>query len=204
MLENVEIDPCIRVRDASLLLLGPVVIRVTAFDEATVEDFSEQVTTAHQTGQTFLPIIIDSFGGDAYALMSMIDILKTSQLPIATIVEGKAMSCGAALFTCGAQGWRFIGPNATLMFHDVSLEGAGGKSEEVKIVSKETDRLNKRMWRLMEKNIGQPAGYLSNMVHERGRTDWYMSPKEAIKHNIANHIRIPKLVTNVTVETSLV
>jgi ATP-dependent protease ClpP protease subunit len=89
------------------------------------------------------------------------------------------------------------------MFHDVSLEDSGGKSEEVKIVSKETDRLNRKVWRIMEKNINQPEGYLWDMVHARGRTDWYMTGKEAVRHNIANHVRIPNLHTTVTVTMAL-
>lgn len=200
MIESVEIDPRIRVRDASKLLLGPQVIRVRSFDEEGVHHFAHEMNLAHQTGQSFIPLIIDSFGGDVYAFFSMLDILNTAKVPVATIVEGKAMSCGAALFTCGTEGFRFMGPNATLMLHDVSWDEASGKSEEIRVGAKETDRLNKKMWRIMEKNIRQPAGYLWTLVQERGRTDWYMNAKEAQRHNIANHIRIPALRTAVRVE----
>lgn len=203
MIESVEIDPRLRVRDVDKLLLGPQIIRVRAFDEEGAHNFAHDVTFAHQTGQTILPIVIDSFGGDVYAFLSMLDVLKTCRLTVATIVEGKAMSCGAALFTCGTEGYRFMGPNATLMLHDVSWENGEGKAEEIRVGAKETDRLNKKMWRLMEKNIGQPSGYLSRMVQERGRTDWYMTAKEALRHNIANHLRIPSLRTTIRVETAL-
>lgn len=203
MIESVDIDPRIKVRTSNDLLLAPRVVRVRSFDEEGVEHFGREVSLGHQTGQTVLPIVIDSFGGDVYALFSMLDILKGCKLTIATVVEGKAMSCGAALFTCGAEGYRFMGPNATLMVHDISWDNGEGKAEEIRVGAKETDRLNKKMWRLMEKNIGQPSGYLSRMVQERGRTDWYMTAKEALRHNIANHLRVPSLRTTVRVETVL-
>ena len=63
--------------------------------------------------------------------MAMISAIKHSELPVSTIVEGKAMSCGAILFSFGEQGLRFMDPDATLMIHDVSSMEYG-KVEEIK------------------------------------------------------------------------
>ena len=98
----------------------PVIIRVNKFDEETSAKFQLEVAQAHNTGQGVIPIIIDSYGGEVYSLMTMISALKHAEIPIATIVEGKAMSCGAVLFTFGEQGMRFMDPDATIMIHDVS------------------------------------------------------------------------------------
>lgn len=203
MIENIEIDPKIKVREVNDLLVCPQVVRVKSFTEDALHLFSHEMSMAHYSGQPIIPIVIDSYGGDAYALFSMVDIIRTAKRPVATIVEGKAMSCGAVLFTCGAEGYRFMGPNATLMLHDVSTEDMTGKAEDVKVGAKETGRLNRRMWKLMEQNVGQPNGYLWKQAQARGRTDWYMDPKEALRHNIANHIRVPSLRTVIRVDTVL-
>ena len=108
----------------------PIIIRLTKFDEATAKAFSSAIMKAQNTGQPVLPIIIDSYGGQVYSLMSMISDIKHSKIPIATIVQGKAMSCGAILFSFGTDGYRFMDPHATLMIHDVS-SGQLGKVEEV-------------------------------------------------------------------------
>ena len=50
----------------------PVIIRVNKFDEATAKGFSGAVMRAQNTGQHILPVIIDSYGGQVYSLMSMI------------------------------------------------------------------------------------------------------------------------------------
>ncbi len=85
---------------------SPVVIRVNKFDEKSAKDFAEKIASAHNTGQSVIPVIIDSYGGQVYSLMSMIASIKNSELPVATIVEGKAMSCGVILFSCGTEGYR--------------------------------------------------------------------------------------------------
>ena len=54
--------------------------------------------------------------------MTMISAIKNSEIPVATIVEGKAMSCGAVLLTFGEDGMRFADPDATVMIHDVLAE----------------------------------------------------------------------------------
>ena len=78
---------------------NPIVIRVNKFDEKASKEFDSQVALAHNTGQKVIPIVIDSYGGQVYSLMSMISAINHCEIPVATIVEGKAMSCGAILFS---------------------------------------------------------------------------------------------------------
>ena len=78
---------------------SPVIIRVNKFDEKSAQEFSEKMSDAHNTGQPVIPIVIDSYGGQVYSLMAMISEIEHAELPVATIVEGKAMSCGAILFS---------------------------------------------------------------------------------------------------------
>jgi len=92
---------------------NPVIIRVNNFNEKSAKEFAVEIAKAHNTGQSIIPVIIDSYGGEVYSLMSMIASIKSSEIPIATIVEGKAMSCGVILFSCGTEGHRYITEDAT-------------------------------------------------------------------------------------------
>ncbi len=205
MIDSIYIDPRIRAKDHELIV-DRTVIRVTDIIEENIEAFSDAVSAAAQSGQPILPIIIDSYGGDVYAMWSMVDILREVKVPIATIVEGKAMSCGAALFTCGTEDYRFVGPNATIMIHEV-LHVPGdtktGRSEELKADAEETERLTKRLYTFMEKNIGKRTGTLLKALKEKKGADWFLTPNEAVRMGIANHIRIPTFKTRVNVEMSL-
>ena len=179
----------------------PVVIRVRKFDEAAAKEFSEQVSKAQNTGQPIVPVIIDSYGGQVYSLMSMISDIKHSKIPVATMIQGKAMSCGAILFSFGTEGQRYMDSDATLMIHDVSSAG-WGKIEEIKADVKEAERLNKKIFRMMAKNCGQEEDYFLNIIHDKGHADWYLDYEEAKRLKIANHDHIPtmKITANVKFE----
>ena len=170
----------------------PVVIRVRKFDEASAKTFSETMTKAQNTGQPVVPVIIDSYGGQVYSLMSMISDIKNSKVPVATIAQGKAMSCGAILFSFGTEDYRYMDPDATLMIHDVSSMG-WGKVEEIKASAEEVERLNKKVYRMMAKNCGQPEDYFLNIVHDKSHADWFLDAQECKKHNMANHLHVPEL-----------
>ena len=178
---------------------SPVIIRVNKFDEESAKDFALQMAQAHNTGQKVIPVVIDSYGGQVYSLMSMIAAIKDSELPVATIVEGKAMSCGAVLFSFGKDGYRFMDKNATVMIHDVSSMDMG-KIEELKASAKEADRLNTIIYTMMAQNCGKKDDYFMKIVDKKKHADWFLDAEEAQSHNLANHLRIPTLRINVAVE----
>ena len=191
-----DIDPKIKELE---LRKQPVIIRVNKFTEESAKKFSQEVAQAHNTGQKVIPIVIDSYGGQVYSLMSMVSAIKHAELPVATIVEGKAMSCGAVLFSFGEEGMRFMDPNATVMIHDVSSVDLG-KVEELKAGAKEADRLNSEIYTMMARNCGKKDDYFMKIVDKKKHADWFLDAAEAKKHNMANHLRVPKLHIKVSVD----
>lgn len=194
-----NIDPKVRELE---LRHSPVMIRVNKFTEESAAEFATKMAMAHNTGQSVIPIVIDSYGGQVYSLMSMISSIRASEIPVATIVEGKAMSCGVVLFSCGQEGLRFVTPEATLMIHDVS-SGTFGKNEEIQSSAKETNRLNKMIYTILADNCKKPRDYFTKEVKRRGRADWYVTPNKALKLGLADHIGLPKLQIDVDVQINL-
>lgn len=164
------------------------------------EEFSQAENAAKRAKQEILPIVIDSYGGSVYALLSMIDTIRNCPMKVATIVESKAMSAGTILFSCGAEGHRYVAPNATVMVHDVS-SFAWGKQADLKASSEEAERLNKLIYEMMAKNCGhENVNYFYDMVAKKRGADWYLTPEECVKHKLANHIKIPSLSVKVKME----
>jgi ATP-dependent Clp protease, protease subunit len=178
---------------------NPVIIRVNKFDEESAKKFDQEMAQAHNTGQKVIPVVIDSYGGQVYSLMSMISAIKNAEIPVATIVEGKAMSCGAILFSFGEQGLRFMDPDATVMIHDVSSM-EHGKVEEIKASSEETERLNQKVYTMMARNCGKKDDYFLKLVHKKSHADWFLDADETKKHGLANQLRIPKINIQVSVD----
>ena len=178
---------------------NPVIIRVNKFDEESAKKFDLEIAQAHNTGQKVIPIVIDSYGGQVYSLMSMISAIKHAEIPVATIVEGKAMSCGAVLFSFGEDGMRFMDPNATVMIHDVSSMDFG-KVEELKAGAAEADRLNSIIYTMMARNCGKKDDHFMKIVDKKRHADWFLDASEAKKQGLANHLRVPKINIQVSVD----
>jgi ATP-dependent Clp protease protease subunit len=178
--------------------MQPVIVTVNKFDEESAKEFRNKVAMAHNTGQKIVPVVIDSYGGQVYSLMSMISTIKNSELPIATIIQGKAMSCGAILFSFGKEGYRFMDRNATVMIHDVSA-GQLGKVEELKASAKESDRLNQIVYTMMAQNCGKKDDYFLKLVDKKKHADWFLDAEECQKHGLTNHLRVPKISINLDV-----
>ena len=184
------------------LRYNPVIVRVNKFDEESAKKFSDSVAQAHNTGQKVIPVVIDSYGGQVYSLMSMISAIKNAEIPVATIVEGKAMSCGAILFSFGEEGLRFMDPHATVMIHDVSSMDFG-KVEELKAGAKEADRLNSTIYTMMARNCGKKDDYFMKIVDKKKHADWFLDADEAKKHGLANQLRVPTVRVNINIDIDL-
>lgn len=194
-----EVSPLIKTLE---LKYEPVIITVNEFTEESATEFSAAISLAHNTGQKIIPVIIDSYGGQAYSLLSMISSVRNSKIPIATIVRGKAMSCGALLASFGAEGYRFMDADATMMIHDVS-SAAFGKVEELKSDARESERLNKKLFTMMAENCGKEEKYFLDLIHDKGHADWFLDANEALEHNIVQHVKVPNLKGTVTVNIDL-
>jgi ATP-dependent Clp protease protease subunit len=187
--------------DVSLTYRSPITVTVNKFNEESAHQFKKDMVKAQNSGQKIIPIEIDSYGGEVYSLLKMIDVIKASSVPVATICIGKAMSCGAILLTFGAEGHRYMAPSSTVMIHDVS-SGSWGKVEDIKTDAKEVDRLNQFVYRMMANNCGKDSEYFLKIVHEKSHADWYLDAEEAKKHNVANHLRVPKMKLKFNVDAT--
>lgn len=182
---------------------NPIIIRVNKFNEDSAKDFDAKVAAAHNTGQKIIPVVIDSYGGQVYSLLAMISSIKNSDLPIATIVEGKAMSCGAILFGFGNDGYRYVDRDATVMIHEVSSM-QGGKVEEIKSSFEETKRLNDKVFKMLARHIDKPEDYFLDRIHEKKHADWFLEAEECKELGLANHIRVPSLNIKIDVNIDLI
>lgn len=180
----------------------PVILVVNEFNEEAANDFAAGISLAQNTGQKVVPVVIDSYGGQTYSLLSMISSIKSSTIPVATIVKGKAMSCGAILASFGEEGLRFMDKDSVMMIHDVASM-AFGKVEELKADARESDRLNKKLYTMMARNCGKPDSYFLDLIHDKGHADWFLEADEVKDHNIVQQIRMPTLKGKVTVNIDL-
>lgn len=63
-------------------------------------------------------VYVNSFGGEAYDMWALIDIIEKSKTPIYTYCTGYAMSAAFKIFLAGHK--RFASEHATFMYHQLS------------------------------------------------------------------------------------
>lgn len=200
MYVSCTVDPNLHIDVETCQVKQPIVVRVNEFDEKSAQIFARQVSIAEDMGQPIIPVVIDSYGGDVYSLLAMVDVIKSCKAIVATIVEGKAMSCAAVLFSCGTEGYRFVSEHATVMIHDTWQEDdRPRKAEDLKVDAAELGRINKLFYEILAGSTGHDPQYFIDMLSKHNRADVYFSAQEAVKHNIANHIGIPDLTLEVAV-----
>jgi ATP-dependent Clp protease, protease subunit len=188
------------------VVVEPVTVIISgSINDSAADTFTKDMERAMKTGQTIIPIVISSYGGNVHAMLQMFDVInkaKAAKFKIATIATGKAMSAGAALLTCGTEGMRFATTNATIMIHEVSSE-TGGKIGEIKVDAAETDRLNKLLLETMSLNIGKDRNYFANIIHTKGHADWFLTAHDAVQYGVVNKIGSPNLKIKINVELSI-
>lgn len=174
-------------------------ILVNEFTEYGVRNFKMDFDEIRHTNLPIIPLIIDSYGGEIYSLLAMLDILSGADRPVATIALGKAMSCGSILLACGTRGFRFIGPHSTVMIHDAATFSFG-KIEDLKSEVGEADRLNNKIFSILDSQCNKKGGYFKKILTEKKHANWYLEPKEALKHGLVDHIGLPVIESLFNVE----
>lgn len=201
---KLTINPNIKVVEPGHINLPSVLQIKGVITEELASQFASEWTMAVNSQQPVIPIMIDSVGGDVYAALAIHDLIKTSEIPVATIVCGKAMSAGAFLLSCGTDGYRFASPNSTIMVHEASMTGMEGKFQDIQIETFELSRLNKMMLEIQSINCGKNKDYFEKLLKKKKNVDVYMGPEEAVKHGLVNHIRLPELDIKVDIITTFI
>lgn len=128
-------------------------------------------------------LYIDSYGGDAYAMLGFLNIMDTSVTPIHTIVTGCAMSCGFLIAINGHK--RYCHNYSTYMYHQVS-SGTFGKLAGMKEDIREGERLMELIYSYVVNKTKLSEKKLRKL--DEKHTDWYIASKEALKFSLVDII----------------
>ncbi len=132
-----------------------------------------------------LTLYINSSGGDLYQAFALIDVMKSSSMPIRTIGIGSVMSAAFLIFASGTRGSRFIASNTGIMCHQFS-DGSDYKYHDLKAQVREADFCNDRMLKILMAATGKNASMVKKSL--LNPTDVYLSAHEAVNLGIADHI----------------
>ena len=132
-----------------------------------------------------MKMIINSPGGEVPSAFALIDTMKGSKIPVYTYGLGEIASCGLLTFMAGEKGHRYITRNTAILSHQFSW-GTIGKEHELHASVKEFNNTSRRIVEHYKRCTGQTEATIKKFLLPP--EDVWLTPKEAIKYGIADHI----------------
>src|SRR5688572_13117405 len=168
----------------SLLLKERIVMLGTAIDEAVANVVVAQLLYLNSLDpKAPIQLYIQSPGGVVYAGLAIYDAMQMISAPVHTLCVGFSGSMGTALLTCGAKGKRFALPHATIHMHPTG-GGSRGYTEDVRIATREQERLQVQLFHLM----GKHSGHTWKEIEDFFIRDRYLSAPEAKAFGLVDEV----------------
>src|SRR5688572_31795021 len=159
----------------SLLLKERIVFLGTGINDQVANVIVAQLLYLNSLDQKQqISLYINSPGGSVYAGLAIYDAMQMIQAPVSTVAVGVSASMGTALLTSGSKGKRYALPHATIHMHPTG-GGAQGYTEDVRIATREQERLQAQLFHLM----GKHSGHTWQEIEEYFLRDRYLSAPEA-------------------------
>lgn len=159
----------------SLLLKERIVFLGTKIDDQVANVIVAQLLYLNsQDPKQPINLYINSPGGSVYAGLAIYDAMQMIQAPVSTVAVGVSASMGTALLTSGRKGKRYALPHATIHMHPTG-GGAQGYTEDVRIATREQERLQAQLFHLM----GKHSGHTWQEIEEYFIRDRYLNAMEA-------------------------
>jgi ATP-dependent Clp protease protease subunit len=132
-----------------------------------------------------LLLMICSEGGNMENAFALIDVMKSSNIPIKTVGLGQIASCGLLIFLAGVKGRRCLTPNTSILSHQYSW-GSEGKHHELWAITKEFGLAQQRMVR----HYVETTGLTEKVIRDKllPPNDVYLSADEALKLGICDFV----------------
>lgn len=167
-------------------------IWVHDFTEKAAQRFRARVLKiAENDPNQLIPVYIDSYGGYVDALATMIETMNEVDNRFITICSGKAMSCGAILFSHGDI--RYVGDYSRIMIHNVS-KMSWGDCYSLKAASDEAMRLNNVFMGLLAENCDITLDELQKRIRDATDSkEIWLSPNDAKEFGIADFVGTPNV-----------
>jgi ATP-dependent Clp protease protease subunit len=132
-----------------------------------------------------LLLMICSEGGNIAEAFALIDVMRSSKIPVKTVGLGSIASCGLLIFMAGAAGRRILTPNTSILSHQFSWESEG-KSHELFATIKEFELTQKRMVTLYRDATGLEDDVIRKVLLPP--QDVWLSAEEALGYHICDAI----------------
>jgi ATP-dependent Clp protease protease subunit len=130
-----------------------------------------------------ISLYLHSPGGAVYSGLAIYDTMKMLSAPVSTYSIGFTGSMATFLLSAGEKGKRFALPHSTIHMHPTG-GGTQGYTEDVRIATREQERLQTQIFHIM----GQNSGHSWQEIEEFFLRDKFMNAEEAKEFGIIDEV----------------
>lgn len=187
-----DVGDCVSIKDNHIYFYGNVNTKNCLNINLAIKEVGRKMTLVSydmniEPEHLKIYLHINSFGGSVFAAISTIDTIKSSKIPVVSIVEGGAASA-ATLMSCVCSE-RYIRPNSFMLIHQVS-SGFWGTMEEIKDEFKNLKKLMKFIKKLYKKhskldNSEDSEVQLDSIL----KRDIWWDSSECLKYGLVDEIK---------------
>jgi len=168
----------------SLLLKERIIFLGTGINDTVANLIVAQLLYLNSQDQKQqINLYINSPGGGVYAGLAIYDAMQMIQAPVSTVAVGVSASMGTALLAAGAKGRRYALPHSTIHMHPTG-GGAQGYTEDVRIATREQERIQTQLFHLM----GKHSGHSWKEIEEYFLRDKFLSAPEAKSFGLIDEV----------------
>jgi ATP-dependent Clp protease protease subunit len=132
-----------------------------------------------------LLLMICSEGGSVEHAFALIDVMRSSTIPIKTVGLGTIASSGLLIFLSGSRGRRILTPNTSILSHQYSAYSEG-KHHELFSITKEFNLVNERMVEHYKETTGLDEATIKSQLLPS--SDVWLTAEEAMSMGICDYI----------------
>ena len=132
-----------------------------------------------------LLLMVCSEGGELPTAFALIDVMRSSLIPVKTVGLGEIGSAGLLIFLAGSKGRRVLTPNTSILSHQFSW-GSDGKAHELFATIKEFELTHRRMIQHYKSCTGLDEDQIRTVLLPPH--DVYLTAEEALALNICDSI----------------
>ena len=128
-------------------------------------------------------LYLNSPGGVVTAGLAIYDTMQYLKPPVSTLCLGQAASMAAVLLAAGAQGKRYVLPNARVLLHQPA-GGFQGQASDINIHAKEILRTREMLNSILVHHTGQD---IETIERDTDR-DFFLTAEEAVNYGLADTV----------------
>ncbi len=183
-----ESNPYNKLFEERIIFLG------VQIDDASANDVMSQLICLESADpDRDITIYINSPGGSFTALTAIYDTMQYIRPDVQTVCMGQASSAAAVLLAAGTPGKRMALPNARILIHQPSVEGAHGAGSDIEIQAREILRIRSQLEEMLARHTKQKVEQIRKDIER----DKFLTADEAKVYGIIDDVLVSRKKTAV-------